>query len=160
MQPRLLKKSERLGMPDKKKFRVVIDTNLIISSAILSKSTPDKLIKSWLKSSFILLISKDQLEEMKEVSQREKFIERPLFTKRIAELVENIEFVAQLVVPLSDKDLSIHGRDPEDDFMLALGLGGNADYLVTGDQDLLILNGDPALGKLKIITAKGFLDLI
>lgn len=160
MQLKLLNKSARRGMPDKNKFKVVIDTNLIISAAIVPNTPPDKLIKSWLKQKFILLICKQQLEEMKEVSQREKFKNRPLFTNRIAELVENIEFVAQLVVPLSDKDLPIHGRDSADDFMLALGLKGDADYLVTGDEDLLVLNGNPDLGKLKITTAKEFLDLI
>lgn len=146
-------------MPEEQKLKVVVDTNLLISSAILSKSLPDKLIKAWLKDSFTLLISREQLEEIKEVSQREKVKKYPLFTKRIVELLENIEFVAQLIEPLSNKDLPLHGRDPEDDFMLASGLGGDVDYLVTGDEDLLVLNGNPALGKLKIITVKEFLNL-
>lgn len=147
-------------MPEENKLRAVIDTNLIISSAILSNSPPYKLIKYWLKQNFILLISKEQLEEIKDVSQREKLKKRPLFSKKVSELAENIEFVAQSIKSLSVKDLPIHSRDPEDDFMLSLGLGGDADYLITGDKDLLILDGDPALGKLKIITAKEFLKLI
>ncbi len=147
-------------MPEENKLKVVVDTNLLISSAIVSKSLPDKLIKLWLKQSFILLISKEQLEEIKDVSQREKVKKRPLFTKRIVELIENIEFVAELVKPMPEKDLPLRSRDPDDDYLLACSLVGEVDYLVTGDQDLLVLNGNPALGKLKIITVREFLELI
>lgn len=147
-------------MPGKNKLKAVVDTNLLISSAISSKGSPNKLIRSWLKDSFALLISREQLEEIKEVSKREKIKKYPLFTKRIVELIENIEFVAQLIDPLSNKDLPIRGRDPKDDFMLTCALGGDADYLVTGDENLLVLNGNSALGRLKITTVKEFLELI
>ena len=49
-------------------------------------------------------------------------------------------------------------RDPKDTHLLAAALGGNAAFLVTGDADLLVLNGDPALGPLRIVTARAFLD--
>jgi len=48
-------------------------------------------------------------------------------------------------------------RDPKDIHLLA-ALGGDADYLITGDADLLVLAGDPTLGPLRIITARAFLD--
>jgi hypothetical protein len=51
-------------------------------------------------------------------------------------------------------------RDPEDVHLLAAALGGNAAYLVTGDADLPILNGDPALGPLRIVAARAFLDAL
>lgn len=147
-------------MSDKKKLRVVIDTNLLISSVIVAKSPPDKLIKLWLKDFFILLISKEQLEEIKDVSQKKKLKKIPLFSKRISELLESIEFVVEIVPVISDKALPIHSRDQKDDFILASALGGEADYLITGDEDLLILNGKPQLGKLKIKKAKEFLELV
>lgn len=123
-------------------------------------SPPDKLIKAWLKKAFVLLISYNQLEEIRNVSQRKKFKDKPLFTKRVTELIENIEFVADKTVPISEDDLTLHARDPKDDFLLACALGGNADYLVTGDHDLLVLNENLSLGKLKIISVKDFLELI
>lgn len=46
-------------------------------------------------------------------------------------------------------------RDPEDDYLLAYALVGKADYLVTGDRDLLVLG---SVGKTKIVTAQQFLD--
>ena len=56
--------------------------------------------------------------------------------------------------------LPVHVRDPKDAKILALALGGNADYLVTGDDDLLVLNGDPRLGKLQIVTVHTFLTVL
>lgn len=147
-------------MPDESKLRIVIDTNLLVSAAIVPQSPPDKLVKSWLKKSFILLISYDQLEEIQEVSQRKKLKKRPLFTRRIAELIENIEFLAETVDPIAEENLPLHGRDPGDDFLLACALGGNADYLITGDKDLLVLNRGSALGKLKIVAVKDILDIL
>lgn len=155
-----MKRFAKRGMPDEKKLRVVIDTNLLISSAIVAKSPPDKLIRLWLKKAFILLTTHEQLEEIKEVSQRKKLKYRPLFPKRIAELLGAVEFVSELIEPIPEKDLSIYSRDPEDDFLLAAALGGKADYLITGDRDLLVLTGNPYLGRLKIITVKEFLRLI
>lgn len=147
-------------MADKSKLRVVIDTNLIISASIVPKSPPDKLIKAWLDDSFTLVTSRQQLEEIKDVSKRKKLKNYPLFVKAAAELIENIEFVAEIINPLPLKDLPIHSRDPKDDFLLAAALAANADYLITGDEDLIVLNRNSALGKLKIISVSEFLNLL
>lgn len=147
-------------MPDGNKLRVAIDTNLLISASLVTDSLPDKLIRSWLNKEFILLISLEQLEEIKNVSQRKKLRTRPLFTKRITELIEDIEYVAETLKPLPKKDLPLHGRDEEDDFMIAAALGGDVDYLITGDEDLLVLNDNPAMGKLKIISVRDFLKIL
>lgn len=59
---------------------------------------------------------------------------------------------------MPEEQLPIRSRDPKDNKLLACALSTNADYLITGDEDLLILNGNPALGALKILTAKDFLN--
>jgi len=51
-------------------------------------------------------------------------------------------------------------RDVKDEKILASAIEGAADYLVTGDADLLILNGNPALGTLKIVTVRDFLAVL
>ncbi len=56
--------------------------------------------------------------------------------------------------------LPVHVRDPKDEKILATALDGKADYLVTGDEDLLVLNGHQELGPLRIITVTEFLDLV
>ena len=143
------------------KLRVILDTNLLLSAIIIPDSNPDKIIKSWKEDLFILLVSQSLIDELEDATQRKKFLNHYLlFKKRSEELIVSLKASAELIEPLSKKDLQIHSRDKEDDFMLASGFGGDADYLVTGDQDLLVLNGNSALGKLKIITVKEFLNLI
>ena len=51
-------------------------------------------------------------------------------------------------------------RDPKDEPILAAALGGGADYLVTGDADLLIYRGDSRLGSLQIVTVHQFLAVL
>lgn len=143
------------------KLRVILDTNLLLSATIIPESTPDKIIQSWKKDSFILLVSQLLIDELEDVTSKKKFLSHYLsFKGRSEELIASLKGSAELIEPVSKKDLPIHSRDPEDDFMLASGLGGNADYLVTGDQDLLVLNGNPRIGNFKIVKASEFLDFL
>lgn len=139
------------------KPKVVIDTNLLISAILVPESPPDRLIIAWLNGLFILFFSKDQLEDVAYVSKRDKFSSYYSFQERIDELIENISFAAEITEPLTQ--ISIHSRDSKDDFFLATALGADADYLVTGDEDLLVLNNQPVLGKLKIVKVSEFLKL-
>ena len=147
-------------MPNVKKIRVVLDINLIFSAALTPQNPPDRIFKSWLKGSFDLLISKEQLAEIRDASQKIKLKNYLLFLNRIAEIIENLEFAAELIKPLSDVDLPLHVRDPKDDYILATSLAGRADYLVTGDEDLLVLSGNSALGDLRIMSVKDFLTTL
>lgn len=52
--------------------------------------------------------------------------------------------------------LLLSSRDPKDDKFLAVAVAGSADYLVTGDDDLLTLNGNPALHSLQINFCSSF----
>lgn len=144
----------------KSKARAVIDTNLIISAALLPDSQPDRLFKAWLNGIFDLLLCKEQLEEIKATAKKGKLAGYSLFSDRIEELIQNLEFAAEIAKPLPETDLPVHSRDPKDNFLLAASLGGKADFLVTGDEDLLVLDGKPGLGKLKIVSAKQFLSII
>lgn len=147
-------------MPKAKKVRAVFDTNFIISAALVPHSPPDNLFKLWLKESFDLLISREQLEEIRTASKKDKLVNYPLFSDRIVEFIQNLEFAAELIKPIPEANLSVHCRDPKDDYLLAASLGGKADYLVTGDEDLLVLQTSPELGKLKIVSVRQFLSAI
>ena len=55
----------------------------------------------------------------------------------------------------------LHVRDPKDELILATALGGRADFLVSGDDDLVVLRDEPKLKeRLKIVTATEFLALV
>lgn len=148
-------------MPKVSKPRAFLDTNLLLSSTIISKGNPGKAIAAWKQDLFILLISPESLEELEDVTSRKKFLDKyNLFKPRSSELIDMLKLGAEIVTSLPKEDLPVHSRDPEDDYLLASALGGNADYLVTGDEDLLELNDNPDLGDLKIITVKEFVELL
>lgn len=141
-------------------FRAAIDTNLLISAVIAPRGLPNKLIRAWQKDHITLIFSPRLIRELEEVSQRDKFKQYHLFTEQAIELIDNIKAFAEIIPPMPEEQLPIHSRDPKDDKLLASALSANVDFLITGDEDLLTLNGNSALGNLKIITAKDFLSLI
>jgi hypothetical protein len=51
-------------------------------------------------------------------------------------------------------------RDPKDAHILAAALGGDADYLITGDDDLLVLRDDSRLSRPDIVTVVEFLSIL
>jgi putative PIN family toxin of toxin-antitoxin system len=117
----------------KKKNRIIFDTNIWISF-LISKSLGD-LDKLILKGKVVLLFSHELMTEFIDVTSREKL--KPFFTEDdIASLIDLIEEYGEIVIVKSDVQIC---RDKKDNFLLALAKDGKADYLVTGDKDLLVL---------------------
>jgi hypothetical protein len=111
-------------------------------------SKPDELLFS---RQCILLFSTELLEEFLEVARRPKF--RRFFSPADIEMIlETIDEYAELVKVSAQVNVC---RDPKDNFLLALAIDGTADYLLTGDKDLLDL---VQLGTTRIITITQFLE--
>jgi putative PIN family toxin of toxin-antitoxin system len=75
--------------------------------------------------------------------------------EELDEFFSALDFATR-VVPSSSIPLPV--RDEKDKPILATATGGNADYLVTGDLDLLVLRDDPRIGSLQIVTVNQFLE--
>lgn len=152
---------EEKDMSKVSKIRAFLDTNILLSSIIVSKGNPSKAISAWKQDLFILLISSESLQELEDVTSRKKFLDKyNSFKQTSSELISMLKLGAEIVAPLPKEDLRVNSRDPKDDYFLASALGSNADYLVTGDEDLLELNDNPNLGNLKILTVKKFIELL
>lgn len=113
--------------------RIILDVNLLISYLI--SSTIDPLFPLIIKGKVTLLFSEDLMAEFIEVASRPKF-EKYFNSVNVAELVTILNTLAIWVKVTSDITIC---RDPKDNYLLSLAKDGKADYLVTGDQDLLIL---------------------
>jgi uncharacterized protein len=130
--------------------RVVIDTSVAVSAVLLPRSVPRQAFDLAL-SRGRLLISQATITELDEV------IRRPKFDKYTPEK-KRIEFLAALVQQAELIEISIRiteCRDPEDDKFLELAVGGGATHLVSGDDDLLVLN--PFRG-IPIVTPQVFIQ--
>ena len=72
----------------------------------------------------------------------------------MAELLAAIHEVATFIDVKTKVNIC---RDPKDNFLLALALDSNADFLITGDSDLLEIE---QIGKTRITTLTNFLEII
>jgi len=134
------------------KTRYVFDTNVIISALLFNNSIPGQTFFHALDDG-IILISQSLAEELDDVLGREKF-------NRYVTLEERERFLESLIgeselVEITDTVRAC--RDAKDDQVLELAVNGNAAFIVTGDNDLLILN--PFRG-IQIVTPSQLLELI
>ncbi|MDJ0679137.1 MAG: putative toxin-antitoxin system toxin component, PIN family [Xenococcaceae cyanobacterium MO_167.B52] len=134
------------------RVRYVFDTNVIISALLFENSKPAQAFQYALANGEVLL-SLDLLEELNEVlgrkkfnkyvtnEEREEFLEALIERAVLIEIVENVQ----------------ECRDPKDDKVLELALNGEAQYIITGDHDLLVLN---PFRNVRVITVEDFLKII
>jgi putative PIN family toxin of toxin-antitoxin system len=139
--------------------RAVVDTNLVVNGLISQRGAPHQLVLAWRIGAFQLLISDQLLAEFETVLTRPKLVEKYRLSSFASLTFHGLVQTAALrVQPI--RTLPVNIRDPKDELVLAAALGGKADYLVTGDNDLLVLSEEPALRPLRIVRARLFLDLI
>ncbi|MBL8024742.1 MAG: putative toxin-antitoxin system toxin component, PIN family [Elusimicrobia bacterium] len=112
-------------------MRVVIDTNVVLSG-VLWHGTPERVLNLWLGGDLRLLVSLPILEEYREIFGRFIDPRTELFSKW-DHLLSN---ASELVDPLPMAPVC---RDPKDQIFLEAAVGGKAQYLVSGDKDLLDL---------------------
>jgi len=133
------------------KIRAVLDTNLWISYLIGGRL--DELDRLFVRNDLVLLFSPELLREFVAVASRVKFIK--YFSQvDLGKLLDRFNRFGEIVDPNISFSLC---RDPKDNFLLSLAVSGHADYLVTGDGDLLELN---TIGDTAITTAAEFLSIL
>lgn len=119
------------------KPRVVIDTQVFLRAAISRQSLIGKIIFD-LNDRYQIVFSVETKAELADVLSRPKVRAKFVhLTDEVAQTVLAIfDSAEQVVLPASVEAVS---RDPKDDIFLACAVVGNAQYLVTEDNDLLVL---------------------
>jgi hypothetical protein len=119
----------------KNKLRAVIDTNVIVSAVLLPRSISRQAFDFVILQGQ-LLVSEDTLAELDEV------LCRPKFNKYILER-QRLEFFAAFVRTAEIIHVTqeiTDCRDEKDNKFLELAISGDASHIVSGDNDLLVLN--------------------
>ncbi|MBE2256190.1 MAG: putative toxin-antitoxin system toxin component, PIN family [Ignavibacteria bacterium] len=128
---------------------IVIDTNIWIS--FLITNIYKKLEKLLIENQILILFSEELLLEFSEVINRPKF--KKYFSEiDVEELLNSLGNYIKFIEVNSKVSIC---RDPKDNFLLSLSLDGNADYLITGDKDLLEIK---KISNTKIVTISEFLN--
>jgi putative PIN family toxin of toxin-antitoxin system len=129
--------------------RFVLDNNILVSALLVKNSAPFWVITK-VEEMGVILYSEATLLELNQVLNRKKFVKYFTVEEKQEFIVKLIES-GELVVITESIDVC---RDPKDNKFLELAVSGEADFIVSGDQDLLVLN---PFRNIEIITANDFL---
>ncbi len=114
--------------------RFVLDTNVLVSRLILPNSVPAQAVRTALQAGQ-LVMSDAMHAEIRRVLSRSKF-DRYLAEKDRQEFFRDLFEISELVPIL----FCIRAcRDPKNNAILELAVNGSADFILTGDEDLLTL---------------------
>lgn len=133
------------------KPRIFIDSNILISGLIFQGLESD-ILKLAIRNKAHLVISETVLNEIKEVILG-KF---PNHFKEINEFIKIAGFEIIASSKYSNFDVNVEIRDIKDVHVLAAALSSNCDYLVTGDNDLLVVK----ITRIKILNSRQLLNEI
>lgn len=135
-------------------MRVVLDTNIFLSGLISGAGAPARILDRWRAGDFTVVFTKELAAEYREVLLRPAFAALGSEQERLELLSAFLELENSHLVAAADR-LALVARDPEDDRVLECALGGGAEVVVTGDEDLL------ALGEFRgipILAPRAFLE--
>lgn len=117
-----------------KSLKVIVDTNIWISF-LIGKSL--KSLQEYIDSQSIIIVTcNEQIRELNEVFKKPK-IKKYFTFEQIDVFFELLNESSVNVVIKTKTELC---RDLKDNYLLSLAIDSNADFLISGDNDLLVLN--------------------
>ena len=121
-------------------LRIVLDTNVLLSGLAYPTSVPGRIVGAWRGGHLEVVLSRFILAELLRVlprlNHRLQWREQDML-----DMIDTLALLADLVEPSADA-APMGGpalRNPADGPVLGTLLASGADYLVTGDKDLLVL---------------------
>ncbi len=136
-------------------MRAVVDTNILVRALIMPQGTVGPVLLRLRHSEYTLLYAEPLLEELVDV------LNRPRIRHKYSLTEDDIQVVVSLILlrgeAVAPEQRITACRDPRDDKFLEVAVTGKADIIVSGDQDLLVLN--PFAG-IPILPPAGFLQML
>jgi putative PIN family toxin of toxin-antitoxin system len=132
-------------------MKVVIDTNIFVSSLFNAGGMPRKVIDLWKTGEMTLCVTKEILEEYINVLKRFNFIEK----RDLKELLDLFSKRMNIIFIVSTPHLSIIKNDPGDDKFIECAVSADAQYIISGDKHLKALK---TYKNIKIISPVEFLE--
>lgn len=138
----------------KSKRRIVFDTNALISAAILQNSVSNQAL-TLAAVQFEIVVSAETWSEFETRIERPKLFR--YFGNLEAQREDVVKTIGRVVKHIVVQSVITDCRDPDDNKFLALALDSGAEYIVTGDRDLLELH--PWRG-VQVLTAGDFVRVM
>jgi putative PIN family toxin of toxin-antitoxin system len=115
--------------------RVVLDANVLVSGSAYPSGIPGRIVDAWRRGSLDVVLSHYILDEMVRVLPKLPANRRT--PRELRDLADSFLFLASIVEP--DEEIEPALRDSADQKVLGTLRASQADYLITGDKDLLAL---------------------
>lgn len=141
-----------MGKKEKAAIKIVLDTNILISS-LLFKGELAGVVDLWKKGKIIPIFSRDTFDEFKSVLEYPKF---SLTTQEMKVIIEEEVLPFFEVIEVTDKIKGVCS-DTDDDKFIACAVAASADFLVTGDRNLLDIGRYKSV---KILSASELLRML
>ncbi len=139
-------------------MRVLLDTNVLVSYLLTPTAggSIETVMGALIQGAFTLIVPPDLLEELEQVATRKLRLAKRIRLDQLTRLRDLLLAIGELV-PAIEETIPAITRDRKDDYLLAYAFVSEVDYLVTGDDDLLILD---KLGALVILSPPAFAELL
>src|ERR1700704_3577623 len=119
-------------------MRIVVDTNVLISALLNNHSLPRTIFNLQQSGRFRIVISEEIVSEYRRVLAYPHIQARHRFTpQKIEKYLSLLRNASVLVTPT--EQVTVVKDDPDDNKFIACALAGNAEYVVSGDPDLLAI---------------------
>ena len=140
-------------------MRVLVDTNVLISILLKpSEGGPVRaLFHAFVAGRFTLLLPEWLIDELTNSVQTKPRLAKRISITQLNRFTALLRAAAEQIAEI-ETPIPVVSRDLDDDYVLAYALVGNADYLVTGDKDLLALEG--LIAGLEIVTPAQFVEIL
>jgi hypothetical protein len=136
-------------------LRVVLDTNVFVSSLLSAQGLPAQVLNAWREGKYMLVISPPIIAEIVAV------LESPRISNKYSIRPDDIEALVDLletdtiIVPGQAVVAGAVPQDPRDEIFLACAVDSNADCIVSGDRHLLDME---VYKDIPILTVKEFAE--
>jgi putative PIN family toxin of toxin-antitoxin system len=119
-------------------LRATLDTNVFVSGLISRRGAPREIIDAWVSETFTLVTSPYLISKLRRVLTYPRIAGRLQLTEVELQVLFHA-LSTKSAVTAGALDLPGVTRDPKDDPLIACAGEGNADYVVSGDEDILVL---------------------
>jgi putative PIN family toxin of toxin-antitoxin system len=139
-------------------MRALLDANIFISY-LLNPNRPGALrniVHAAVRGDYTLLLPEALLDEFVSKIPEKPFLYKRITPEELSAFVTALSQVGEVIEEITEEIPAVT-RDPKDDYLLAYAVVGEADYLVTGDKDLLVLQ---RAGAVKVVKPADFALLI
>ena len=137
--------------------RAYLDTNLYVSYLLNSTNqSPPSVIDAGLAGALTILFGAPTLQEILDKVANKPYLASRILPDDLDELLSLLDITGDRITNAPDV-VPVVSRDRKDDYLITYSMFGHADYLVSGDRDLLVLG---KVEDLHIVSPSAFVEIL